>query len=188
MKELWREISDDPSYLVSNLGRVKSKGRYVNTIHGGKRFSKGQILKPFFSKSTGYLQVNLSMRHRVSVHRIVAEAFCSGMAPGLVVNHINGVRDDNRAENLEWATYSWNQKHRYEVLGQAGSCTDKFSGEHPTSKAVISTCLVSGKSVRYEAAMDAVREGFDSSSISRCCNGEYRSHKGRAWRFADDQG
>ncbi|EOU9137094.1 HNH endonuclease, partial [Escherichia coli] len=134
----------------------------------------------------GYLQIKVYGK-KYSAHRIVAKAFCTGFCDGLVVNHKNGRRDDNRADNLEWVSHSENSKHGYKQNGRIPISLGKFSGDHPASKAVISTDMKTGEEVYYEAAMDAVREGFDSSSISRCCNGESSYHKGRFWRFANEK-
>ena len=83
--ETWKKISNN--YQVSNLGRVKNK--------------KGQILKPYIS-STGYLKVRLDNGKQEYVHRLVATAFCENK--GNCVDHINGNKKDNRAENLEWVS------------------------------------------------------------------------------------
>lgn len=164
--ESWAALGN--GYEVGDMGNIRRNGK---------------LLKPWIVKSTGYAQISISGKVR-SVHRLVAQAFCGGIAEGLVVNHINGIRNDNRAENLEWATYRQNQLHRY-VIGGVGTCLGKFSKDHPTSKAVISTNLKTGEQVRYESAMDAVRKGFDSGLISRCCHGKIASHKGLSWRFAE---
>lgn len=83
--ENWKKISNN--YQVSNLGRVQN------------RF--GKILKPYHS-STGYLKVRLDNGKQEYVHRLVATAFCENK--GNCVDHLNGNKQDNRAENLEWVT------------------------------------------------------------------------------------
>lgn len=191
MEEVWAVVEICPDYEVSNLGNVRSVDRYVTFTEckrakGYSRFYKGKDVHPFICKSTGYLQIRVKKR-KCNVHRLVAFAHCEGYQEGLVVNHKNGIRNDNRAENLEWVTQSENNRHAFRVNGRIPTSLGKFSGEHPTSKAVISTDMKTGEEKFYEAAMDAVREGFDSSSISRCCHGETAYHKGRFWRFADER-
>lgn len=188
MKEVWAVVSFCRNYEVSNLGNVRSLDHIIKVVFEEKEKTyeyqrKGKVIRPFLAKKTGYLQVMIEKK-KYSVHRLVAFAHCVGYADGLVVNHKNGKRDDNRAENLEWVSISENAKHGFQSNGRVHPCLGKFSGDHHVSKAVISTDIKTGEEKYYEAAMDAVREGFDSSSISRCCHGENAYHKGRYWRFA----
>ncbi|HAQ86535.1 MAG TPA: endonuclease [Pseudomonas sp.] len=187
MSEEWKQSRMDAGYEVSSEGRVRSKDRMVpqkacGRAAGYERLLPGRLLKPFISKSTGYLQVNFSGKARHSVHRLVALEFCEGHEDGRVVNHKSGDRADNRAANLEWVTPQENNLHAFRELGRAPTSLGKFSGEHPTSKAVIATDLLTGEQFYYESAMDAVREGFDSGAISNCCSGRLKKHKGRSWR------
>lgn len=177
-------------YEVSNLGNVRAveklrRGR----SRSGREFvyiRKAGPLKKIL-KSIGYEQVGLGKRGVMRcelVHRLVAEAFLPNPLNKPQVNHKNGVKHDNRLENLEWATSSENGLHAYRVLGVVPQQLGKFGEHHSTSKAVIQKTL-DGKTVkRWGAAMDAVRTGFDSSSITRCCQGKYKSHKGYVWEYA----
>ncbi|EGZ3989256.1 endonuclease [Salmonella enterica subsp. enterica serovar Giza] len=184
--EIWKESLISPEYEVSNLGRVRSVDRYKVVSAGYSRRFDGQILSPFIAKSTGYLQVKIHGK-KYSVHRMIALAFCEGYEDGLYVNHKNGVRTDNRQENLEWVTAAENVLHGYRELGRVSQQLGKFGELHNAHKPVISICMKTGERKRYGAAMDAVREGFDSSSISRCCNGINAYHKGRYWHFEGDR-
>ncbi|WGY37373.1 NUMOD4 motif-containing HNH endonuclease [Pseudomonas aeruginosa] len=188
MSEIWKCCAADDGYEVSNLGRVRSKDRQIiqGSSSRAKAYSRrmpGRDVKPFVSRSTGYLQVNLGGKKRHNVHRLVATAFCQGFDLGLVVNHKNGVRDDNRAENLEWVTQAENNKHAFDVLGRAPSTLGKFGADSPADKGVTRIDLATGEERRYGSAMDAVREGFDSGAISNCCNGRQKTHRGFAWKF-----
>lgn len=128
-KEIWKDIIGfEGLYQVSNLGRVKSLPR---SIRNGKGFynSKEKILKPN-TLAKGYFQVELKKnlkRHPLQVHRLVATAFIHN--PNITkynqVNHINGNKQDNRIENLEWCDNSLNQLHAWalglqRVSGKAG--------------------------------------------------------------------
>ena len=108
-EEIWRSIEGyEGLYEVSNLGRVRSLDRYGNTGYG-IRLYKGKILSQEKDRG-GYLNVVLSkkcIKTTFKVHRLVARAFpdiCGEYKKGLVVDHINTVRTDNRAINLKWCT------------------------------------------------------------------------------------
>lgn len=56
-----------------------------------------------------------------AIHRLVAKAFVGGYKPNLIVNHINGIKWDNRAENLEWCTHSENSRKALALGSWRGS-------------------------------------------------------------------
>ena len=109
--EVWKDIKGfEGRYQVSNMGRVRSLDRWSLGEH--PYLMKGMMLKPSLNKGKGYVRVSLSDGHRnykhYEVHRLVALHFVPGYKKGLVVNHINEIKTDNRAENLEWCTYQYN--------------------------------------------------------------------------------
>ena len=118
--EIWKEIKNyEEFYEVSNLGRIRRKSGYVNSgiKYNDKRFIEGKILKQNL-KRNGYLTVDLCKNNQVktiSVHRLVAIAFCDNVENKIQVNHKNGKKTDNRAENLEWVTISENRIHAYQT-------------------------------------------------------------------------
>lgn len=113
--ELWRPLHSWPDvYLISNLGRIKriKKHRYCNT----------EILNPIPNKNDGYVRVHLrdSTRNEIKLlHRLVLLSFSGSPPQGQsIANHKNGIRHDNRLENLEWCNHSENNLHAFQSLNR----------------------------------------------------------------------
>lgn len=189
MQEIWKSIEGyEGKYEISNLGRVKSL--YDNT--GRKR---EKILTPRISKQ-GYLYLNLwrnSKGRAKKIHRLVAEAFCEKQKDSQCVNHINGIKTDNRAENLEWCTYSYNSKHSFETglqkpkKGKENGMFGKHGKEHPSSKPVLQYDLNNNFIKEWENSIEAGKQlGVKGSSIQRCARGDRKTAFGYIWRYKDD--
>lgn len=124
--EEWRHVHGyEGFYSVSSWGRIRRESAACGTW-------VGRILKPARG-SIGYASVDLcrdgSVPEQLSVHRLVAIAFLGAGEPGEVVNHLNGIRSDNRVTNLEWCTMSENAFHAMEFLGY-----DTKGSAHPMAK------------------------------------------------------
>lgn len=137
MTEQWKDIKGfEGRYQISNTGKVKAipfKQRYL--LRNGKeafRLTKERLLCLNMINS-GYQIVHLyldNQRSALLVHRLVAEHFLSSPLSE-TVNHKNGIKTDNRIENLEWATYTENHLHAVAkgLNKQAIAVTDPITGK-----------------------------------------------------------
>lgn len=131
--EIWKDVKNfEGYYQVSNIGRIRSKSR-----NGTKNNDDWNILKNGLSKDN-YAKSTLFKNKKVShfrTHRLVAIAFL-GDPPSEKhqVNHKNGIRNDNRVENLEWLTPSENKLHSIHVLKTENSFLGKKHSDESKQK------------------------------------------------------
>lgn len=110
-KEIWKPIPNyEGIYVVSNQGRVKSLTRKIRCKCNAYLTHKESILKGTLTRK-GYRVILLSKNcknHIYKLHRLVAMAFVPNPNNYKEINHKNENKDDNRADNLEWCTRSYN--------------------------------------------------------------------------------
>lgn len=115
---MWKEIEGfEGFYEVSNKGEIRSLDREVMFKHK-TRFYKGAIKKQQ-TGANGYKIVKLyksdKKQYTFSVHRLVANAFLDKPSYAECINHKDGNKTNNNVDNLEWCSYSHNNKHAFEI-------------------------------------------------------------------------
>jgi len=111
-KEIYKDVVGyEGIYQVSNLGNVK---RIL--LSRGVSKKNNNFIKP--NNNKGYYYIRLTLNNKTKnflVHRLVAQAFINNPNNYPFVNHINGIKNDNNANNLEWCTHSQNIRHAIEI-------------------------------------------------------------------------
>ena len=158
--EQWKEWPQDPRIKVSNKGNVFSHKR-------GVRYP----LKVRHN-NYGYQMVSVGHASSQSVHRMVADKWIDNPNQYKEVNHINGNKDDNRVENLEWTTRSENMRHAFRTGLKKGYAKG-------TPVRIVET----GET--FESISECARRiGGDQGNISRCLAGKASTHRGYHFEYA----
>lgn len=172
LNEEFRNIKDYENYQVSNYGRIKSfiiYGKYKNI----------RILKAH-KNYKGYFLVSLTKNKQKKlklIHRLVAQEFIGNKFNKPQINHIDGNKQNNMINNLEWCNNSENQIHAIKNGLKNMSClTNK------TSFKTIQYDMQMNKINEFKSASEASRiTGVSQTGISLCCrtNGKIKGFKFR---------
>lgn len=219
--EIWKPVVGwEDRYMVSSLGNVKSLDRYLAMPNGGEKLVKSRIIKQY-KNPNGYMFVILGRTHNDRknkyTHRLVAEAFpeiCGEWFEKCEVDHLNTIRDDNRAINLKVCTASENAnnpltlKHqsvkkigKKKPIGFGEKISNIMKGRIHTdytkdkirkalSKTIIQFTL-DGKLIRkWNSAREVERElNIAHNQITACCKKRknYKSAGGYIWKYYDKE-
>lgn len=169
--ENWKVIDEFPNYSISDLGNVRNK--------------YGKTLEQVVSYN-GYSRVRFVINKRIyrrSVHRLVAKAFVPNSYNKETVNHKNGKKDDNKVDNLEWATYSENHKHSFKELGRKSFHEGKKGSSHIRA---VKIGQFEGSNVieEFGSIIEASQKtGIKASNISLCASGKRLTAGKYIWKY-----
>lgn len=159
MRDTWITTARNRHYEVNEDGYVRN--------------SRNNRILTNSPNNKGYMTVSLGKRMPGQlVHVLVAEAFVPGYEPGLDVDHKNGKKWDNRAENLEWCTRSENIKRAFE-MGLAKGHKGPNSGLSPRKVRIVETGEV------FDSQAECARSIKGSiCRVSLCARDQNKTHKG----------
>lgn len=172
----WRPMESAPKdgslYEVSQSGKIRVDGTLLHPYRTDK----------------GYLRITLGGKS-VPVHRLVAIAFIPNPRKCVEINHLDGNRGNNSADNLEWCTRSENMKHAYAsglhsgvaLHGQDNPRFGLTGNKHAQSKPVRAT-FGDGTTKDYESQNLVAVDGYKPHKVNDCINGRRKSHGGATWR------
>lgn len=171
-KEIWKPINGfDGQYEVSNIGRVRSLDRYVFCKSKTKpNMFTGCIIKQKKDKY-GYIVVGLKKNQKSyikKVHRLVAFAFIKNPNNLPTVNHIDGNKENNIFENLEWVSFCENSRHRTKnMLAKPKLSLDKI-------KDILKNCKVSKNQFDNKFSISEFSRKYcvDRRTVSDILNGK----------------
>ena len=184
--EIWKDISGyEGLYRVSNLGRVKTMGRYYCSGENMlvKKYQPEMLMKT--GLVSGYPTLRLcknGVKKQFQIHRLLGLHFIPNPNSYPCINHKNSIREDFRLENLEWCTYSYNAEHGFRVGGR-----NIIKGDaHVNSISVIAINLKSGGERYFGSQREAGRElGIAQAQIHRVLKGIEKQAKGYKFIKAD---
>lgn len=190
--EIWEDVIDyEGLYKVSNVGRIKCVGKSPT---GDTPFWQIKLLKKDKVNSQsknkwGYLGVSLyknGVGKRFQVHRLMMIAFVPNPENKPQVNHIDGVKDNNLLENLEWNTRSENQRHAFRIGIKKGYPTwkGKINELNPNSKPIIQKTLDGEFVKKFTCRAEAQRYFGKQTNIAAALSGKQTQSCGYKWEYA----
>ena len=176
LKKEWKEIKGyEGKYIVSNYGEVISLPRYKQN-HSKKQYVDPKEILKYTSPNNGYVYVCLYDKNKLKnmrLHKLVAQAFIPNPFNLPQINHIDGNKQNNRADNLQWCTCKENIIHAYKI-GLAENKNKIKVNQYDLKGNLINT---------YESMIEASKyTGISIGSISLCINNKRKTANRYIWK------
>lgn len=183
MDEIWKDVVGfEGRYMVSNFGNVKSL-RY-------RGHNEEKIMRTVRHHS-GYSIITLGKKPRknYSVHILVAEAFVDNPCKKPYINHIDGNKSNNRADNLEWVTAKENTQHAIRTgLRDPYNIPRRYGEDHYASKPVYQFDIYGNFIKKWGGQSEAARAmGCKSCTIWSRVDNPGMTAKGYVWLSSPDK-
>lgn len=187
--EEWRDVVGfEGLYMVSSFGRVISLKREVRNTHCSYKVVRQRTLTP--NKRTSrpeyhsyHLYKNKRNRKSITAHRIVATAFIPNPNNYPDIDHIDGNSLNNNVHNLRWCNQVMNMNNPITRKRLSNSKTGKLNTKKSIPVVRISD---DGMIETFPSVMEAYRNGYNHSSILKCCKHKMHTHKRCKWMFLSD--
>lgn len=182
---MWKPLKNyNGFYEISSEGRVRSVDRTITRSDGVNLFCKGIELKPTIDKY-GYVRFSVSINKKketLKMHREVAKVFIPNPEKKEQVNHINGIKHDNKVENLEWMTNQENQIHAIET-GLKIAKTGKEAARYKRETKVLD--MDGNYLYSLHGNKEMKEHGFDYRLVNAVIQGKRKSHAGHKFKTGE---
>ena len=162
--ERWKVCAQFPSHEVSTLGKIRNSKTH-NTLTCGHN-------------PKGYVTVNIKNKIYLA-HRIVASTWIPNINKKPTVDHINGIRDDNRVCNLRWATMKEQRQNQHKRYSSGP--------KRPVNKICIQTNEIIETFPSIMQATRCIGQKASSGNIYNACIGKLKTAYGYIWEFVPDR-
>ena len=173
--------------IHNNIKFYKIKNSHILISKCGKIYSEYKKRLIIINPYKKYPLIKYSYQGIIKwklLHRLIAEAFIPNPENKPCVNHIDGDPTNNHIDNLEWCTYSENEKHSYQVLGKKPNKTGlrKFGKLHHNSRKVKQLDLNDNLIKIWDSFADIKRD-LNISNVHQVCNNLRKTAGNYKWEY-----